>query len=122
MREFGKKKVVVTGLYDCTRLNLVNLILIRTERGHPAKRENSVNPTFFGRRRRSEIIIFHVVQGPFIEDFKQCVTYGLHGTLAGTTLRILRFVFIFLLPLAISRRYLRFHRNHNLSKRKGYLN
>ena len=48
MREFGKKKVVVTGLHDCTRLNLVNLILIRTERGHPAKRENSVNPTFLG--------------------------------------------------------------------------
>lgn len=39
----------------------------------------------------------------------------LHGTLAGTTLRILRFVFHVPSSSRYTRCYLRFHRNHNLS-------
>nr|XP_033191542.1 gonadotropin-releasing hormone receptor isoform X1 [Bombus vancouverensis nearcticus] len=49
-----------------------------------------------------QIFIFHVVQGPFIEDFKQCVTYGFYTEpwqeqLYGSFVLF----FMFLLPLAI---------------------
>ncbi|KAK9308504.1 hypothetical protein QLX08_001500 [Tetragonisca angustula] len=49
-----------------------------------------------------QIIIFRVAQGPFIEEFKQCVTYGFYTESWQEQLYLtLTLFFMFILPLAI---------------------
>ncbi|XP_053593154.1 gonadotropin-releasing hormone receptor isoform X2 [Microplitis demolitor] len=49
-----------------------------------------------------QLIIFHVAQGPFIEDFSQCVTHGFYTQVWQEQLyTTLSLIFMFILPLII---------------------
>ncbi|XP_032457739.1 gonadotropin-releasing hormone receptor isoform X2 [Nasonia vitripennis] len=49
-----------------------------------------------------QVVIFHVAQGPFIEDFSQCVTHGFYTEVWQEQLyTTLSLIFMFIMPLTI---------------------